>query len=195
MARQWQILTLSCARCVHRTKKVATIGRKRTRFFTIISNCFPFPVEPFGGCGKDSCLTVYARLWPRPDATNTPAVARSSIATTCAIGGCEGQRTRSRTQRKNLTPSSPATKKCPPLPIFCAAPVLLYTSSREDVARARRAVVAARMRARESCQKSCRAEKHGENREPRNRARSESETRPHPRSPAALGKIPCLTFT
>ena len=195
MARQWQILIAMCARCVHRTKKVATNGRKRTSIPRTIFNCFPFPVEPFGGCGKDSCLTVYARLWPRPDATNTPAVARSSIATTCAIGGCEGQRTRSRTQRKNLTPSSPATKKCPPLPIFRAAPVLLYTSSREDVARARRAVVAARMRARESCQKSCRADKHGENREPRKRARSERETRPHPRSPAALGKIPCLTFT
>ena len=163
MARQWQILIAMCARCVHRTKKVATNGRKRTLTFRSIFNCFPFPVEPFGGCGKDSCLTVYARLWPRPDATNTPAVARSSIATTCAIGGCEGQRTRSRTQRKNLTPSSPATKKCPPLPIFRAAPVLLYTSSREDVARARRAVVAARMRARESFQKSCRADKHGEN--------------------------------
>ena len=149
----------------HTHKSTQVLATILTGASTSMATCnfFPFPVEPFGGWGKDSCLTVYARLWPRPDATNTPAVARSSIATTCAIGGCEGQRTRSRTQRKNLTPSSPATKKCPPLPIFRAAPVLLCTSSHGHVARARRAVVAARMRARESFQKSCRADKHGEN--------------------------------
>ena len=156
-------LTHNCARCVHRTKMACVSKRSGRLRASTPCNFFSFPVEPFGGCGKDSCLTVYARLWPRPDATNTPAVARSSIATTCAIGGCEGQRTRSRTQRKNLTPSSPATKKCPPLPIFRAAPVLFGTSSHAHVARARRAVVAARMRARESFQKSCRADKHGEN--------------------------------
>ena len=65
--------------------------------------------------------------------------------------------------KKKLDAELAGDKKCPPLPIFRAAPVLFGTSSHAHVARARRAVVAARMRARESFQKSCRADKHGEN--------------------------------